>query len=74
MSITQLYGEKVIGSAQPNLKIPHPRMTQRAFVLVPLAEVIPDSVVPPEGPTVRKLLEQVEDRAGVVLWGEPPAL
>ena len=67
-----LYGDQVVDSAEPDLQIPHPRMTQRAFVLVPLAEVIPDGVVPPAGWTVRRLLEQVEDRAGVALWGDAP--
>ena len=56
------------------LQIPHPRMMQRAFVLVPLAEIAPDTGVPPQGDTVRRLLDEVDDRAGVVLWGNiPPA-
>ena len=69
-----LYGDQVVGSAEPDLQIPHPRMSQRAFVLVPLAEMIPDGVVPPAGSTVQRLLEQVDDRAGVVLWGDAPTL
>lgn len=38
-----LYGEQVID--EPDLIIPHPRMHQRAFVLMPLAEIAPDAVV-----------------------------
>ena len=69
-----LYGDRMVDLADPDLQIPHPRMAQRAFVLVPLAEIAPDTGVPPDGPTVRRLLEQVDDRAGVVLWGNiPPA-
>jgi 2-amino-4-hydroxy-6-hydroxymethyldihydropteridine diphosphokinase len=37
-----LYGEATIDSA--TLTVPHPRMRQRAFVLVPLAEIGPDLV------------------------------
>ena len=68
-----LYGDEVVDSAEPDLQIPHARMAQRAFVLVPLAEMIPEHPVPPDGRTVRQLLEQAEDRAGVVHWGEAPS-
>lgn len=37
-----LYGSASIDS--PHLTVPHPRMLQRAFVLVPLAEIAPDLV------------------------------
>lgn len=37
-----LYGEASIGS--PTLQVPHPRMWERAFVLVPLAEIAPGKV------------------------------
>ena len=34
-----LYGDEII--ATPDLTVPHPRLAQRAFVLVPLAELAP---------------------------------
>ena len=68
-----LYGDEVVDSAEPDLQIPHPRMAQRAFVLVPLAEMIPEHSVPPDGATVHQLLEQVEDGAGVTLWRDAPS-
>jgi 2-amino-4-hydroxy-6-hydroxymethyldihydropteridine diphosphokinase len=37
-----LYGDAIINS--PDLQVPHPRMHQRAFVLVPLAEIAPERV------------------------------
>ena len=39
-----LYGDARISS--PTLTVPHPRMQQRAFVLLPLAEIAPSSVEP----------------------------
>ncbi len=39
-----LYGDEVIELTE--LEVPHPRMHQREFVMVPLAEIAPDLVVP----------------------------
>ncbi len=67
-----LYGDQVVDTTEPDLQIPHPRMTQRAFVLVPLAEVAPGTRVPPRGDTVRRLLDEVDGKDGVARWASLP--
>ena len=42
-----LYGDEVID--EPGLRVPHPRLHEREFVLVPLAELAPDLEVPGKG-------------------------
>jgi len=49
---------------EDDLVIPHPLIAERAFVLAPLAVIIPDFVHPQTGLTVGEMLEQV-DSSGV---------
>lgn len=60
-----LYGQAQIHT--PTLVVPHPRLAERAFVLVPLADLASELVVPGIGRRVKDLLAAV-DRAGVTLW------
>jgi 2-amino-4-hydroxy-6-hydroxymethyldihydropteridine diphosphokinase len=43
----------------PTLQVPHPRMLERAFVLVPLAEIAPDWIEPRSGDSIAKLCDQL---------------
>ncbi len=52
----------------PELVIPHPRLTERAFVLIPLAEIAPDLVHPVNGKTVKELMKSITDVQGVFKW------
>lgn len=52
-----LYGDLVLNT--PNLTIPHPRMTERAFVLIPLAEIAPGWIEPVSGNAIATLLRNV---------------
>jgi 2-amino-4-hydroxy-6-hydroxymethyldihydropteridine diphosphokinase len=49
---------------EPDLKIPHPRMTERLFVLVPLCELVPRRVDAVSGRTMSQLLQHLESSAG----------
>lgn len=58
-----LYDEQQL--ATPELTIPHPRLHERAFVLVPLAEIAPGLRLPGSARTVRELLEALGETGDV---------
>lgn len=60
-----LYGNEYIST--PDLTIPHPRMHERAFVLVPLAEILNEQK-DPILMEVATQLENIDGKEGVALW------
>jgi 2-amino-4-hydroxy-6-hydroxymethyldihydropteridine diphosphokinase len=50
----------------PTLQVPHPHMGERAFVLIPLAEIVPNWIEPRSGQSIVTLCNQV-DHSGVKL-------
>lgn len=63
-----LFGHLVL--TLPELILPHPRLGERLFVLVPLAQIAPSWVVPGTGRTVDELRMQEEERfGGGTDWG-----
>jgi 2-amino-4-hydroxy-6-hydroxymethyldihydropteridine diphosphokinase len=63
-----LFGNFVIGTRE--LKVPHPRMSERRFVLEPLAELAPDLRHPETGKTVREMLSETQAQI-IRLWHGP---
>ncbi len=57
-----LFGDREIRT--PELRIPHPGLFTRLFVLVPLAEIAGEWPVPPSGVRVQELLEREVARVG----------
>jgi 2-amino-4-hydroxy-6-hydroxymethyldihydropteridine diphosphokinase len=61
------YGDQIINL--PELIVPHPRLTERAFVLVPLADIAPNYLHPVTGYSIRQMLKALKRNADdVVRW------
>lgn len=58
------YNNQVIDTLE--VVIPHPRLTERAFVLVPMSEIAPRFIHPVTGKTIEELLKMVTGKEGVI--------
>ena len=58
-----LYGDSTID--RPELQVPHPRMLQRKFVLVPLAEIAPNLKHPSWAGTTKQIVSNLRDSSAV---------
>lgn len=63
------YGDQVINNP-PELIVPHPRLAERSFVLIPLADIAPDLVHPVSKKTIRQMLAEIKEKDDIKLWGE----
>jgi len=62
-----LYGQEII--REEGLTIPHPKLEERAFVLIPLNEIAPQIVHPVKKVKIETLLKSLNDPHRVVKWG-----
>ena len=64
------YGKEIINTEK--LTIPHKHMHKRAFVLVPMLELIPDFVHPVINKTISQIYDDLEEVEDVYLYGTRP--
>lgn len=67
IDIDLLYYEDLVFSS-PELTIPHPRIAERKFVLLPLAEIAKDLKDPLTGFTMEEMLKECTDQSKVWLY------
>ncbi len=60
------YGDRVIDTK--DLIIPHPRIVERGFVLIPLAQIAPELIHPKIGKSIEDLLSELGDSKQVRKW------
>jgi len=60
------YEQEIIEN--PNLKIPHPQLTNRNFVLRPLMDICPEHLHPVLNKSVKELVQECEDKSKVVIY------
>ncbi len=65
LDIDILVFEDMVGE-ESGIKLPHPRMQERKFVLQPLSDIAPDLFVNGQGKSLRELLDSCDDIAELV--------
>lgn len=63
------YHDEVID--KPSIKIPHPRIAERRFVLTPLNELAANEIFPSKNITISSLLDICNDSLKVIIYNEP---
>lgn len=66
-----IFGDEVIDTA--DLKVPHPGIPKRRFVLTPLCDIAPDRIHPTKNTTLQSLLDTTTDDEEVREWISPIA-
>jgi 2-amino-4-hydroxy-6-hydroxymethyldihydropteridine diphosphokinase len=61
-----LYGDCIV--EEPGLSVPHPRLAERAFILEPLAALVPNLVHPQLAESIESLAARVRDPRAVRAW------
>jgi 2-amino-4-hydroxy-6-hydroxymethyldihydropteridine diphosphokinase len=61
-----LYNQENIETEK--LIIPHPRMLERNFVMIPLSEIKPDIIIPNTDKPLEALIKELPNKEGVRLW------
>jgi 2-amino-4-hydroxy-6-hydroxymethyldihydropteridine diphosphokinase len=61
-----LYNQENIKSEK--LIIPHPRMLERNFVMMPLSEIIPDIIIPNIEKPLNAWIKELANKEGVRIW------
>ena len=65
------YGDQVISCETPDLHIPHPRILERSFVLIPLLEIAPTLVHPSSGIEIQDIPYSDTSQTAIKKWGIP---
>jgi 2-amino-4-hydroxy-6-hydroxymethyldihydropteridine diphosphokinase len=61
-----IYHHRIIDDK--GMQVPHPRLTQRRFVLVPLVEIAPHVIIPGVGKNTLEILQECEDSGKVIIY------
>lgn len=66
IDIDILFVDDIIANT-PSLTIPHPEIENRKFIMEPLHEILPDSIHPVSGKTIKELLEELNSNENIRL-------
>jgi len=71
---TSVLDQRIEDGNKVNLVLPHPRMHQRAFVLLPLRQLVPDWVHPVSGATIDELISELPPEQDSIIMEDADGL